>query len=492
MIGDRRASRAVASDVMRRVSRCAMDLEAPEDPLERRLASIGQRMRIDEEGQGEKKRSVEANQSEPRDFRKAMSDTVLAEMTAKEHAYQAQTQFMTLRDFKIDRVLGKGGFGVVQLGILIGTKETFAIKLIDLSQNLSTKAANDLQNEVAVLRKVKGKFLVDAYSSFVDNGKLVIIMEYLSGGDFRTLLDEEGRFEEDFAQFYLAELVLGLEELHTSIVHRDLKPENLLLGGDGHLKLSDFGLSELHGKISGSSRSGELEARGTIDYMAPETLTQSKTHTSQPPKSNHSISSNESDSPVNDFVGDSFFSLSPRHSEESRAFFAKKSLEALDWWAFGCLVYEFLVGISPFAASSEKEVRESITRGEIEWPMDGETHLLSAASRDLIERLLDQKPLKRLGVRNIQEVKTHPFFQSIDWSNLRSKDPPFKPAPLEVKRPEAKECQAPNEQSMFDSFQSRFSKLTMSRADLLHQRNQRRVSQIRDEIKFLLQSPRTK
>ena len=438
--------------------------------------------------------------SQPRSFRtkKAVSESAIVDFAVKEHSYQQKTQSMSLRNFVITKTIGKGAYGVVQRGVLATSKEVFALKLINLSQNLSSKAAADLQKEITILRKIKGRFLVDAYFSFVDAGKLVIVMEYLSGGDFRTLLEEHGHFDEEVARFYLAELLLGLEDLHRTIIHRDLKPENLLLGEDGHLKISDFGLSELRRKISGPQEPGTIEARGTIAYMAPELLIYERSRASSvviPQPSALTLTSVDSESPVGsprsgDLVGDHFFDEASQHSNTFDIQDTRYNLKSLDWWAFGCLVYEFLVGMSPFADSTEANVVANIKRGAIEWPMEDDQHLLSKEARNLISGLLDPNPSTRLGSKGVRELKSHPFFRGVNWEKIGDSFSPIHPEPRETQQSEDYPNPSAKERPLYESFNSKFSKLTMSRADLLHQRNQRRVLQIQNSIRGFIKSPR--
>lgn len=438
--------------------------------------------------------------SQPRSIRikKAVSESAIVDFAVKEHFYQQKTQSMSLRNFVITKTIGKGAYGVVQRGVLATSKEVFALKLINLSQNLSSKAAADLQKEVTILRKIKGRFLVDAYFSFVDAGKLVIVMEYLSGGDFRTLLEEHGHFDEEVARFYLAELLLGLEDLHRTIIHRDLKPENLLLGEDGHLKISDFGLSELRRKISGPQEPGTIEARGTIAYMAPELLIYERSRASSiviPQPSALTLTSVDSESPVGsaqsgDLVGDHFFDEASQRSNTLDFQDTRYNLKSLDWWAFGCLVYEFLVGMSPFADSTEANVVANIKKGAIEWPMEDEQHLLSKEARNLIIGLLDPNPSTRLGSKGVRELKSHPFFRGVNWEKIGDCFSPIHPEPRETQQSEDYPNPSAKERPIYESFNSKFSKLTMSRADLLHQRNQRRVLQIQNSIRGSIKSPR--
>jgi p70 ribosomal S6 kinase len=154
---------------------------------------------------------------------------------------------------------------------------------------------------------------VDLAYAFQTGGKLYLILEYLSGGELFMQLEREGIFMEDTASFYLAEITLALEHLHShGIIYRDLKPENILLDNNGHIKLTDFGLC----KESVDETSVTHTFCGTIEYMAPEILT----------RTGHA--------------------------------------KAVDWWSLGALMFDMLTGAPPFTAENRKKTIDKILKGE--------------------------------------------------------------------------------------------------------------------------------
>lgn len=131
------------------------------------------------------------------------------------------------------------------------TQDYYAMKLIKISADADTKFIENILNERDIMNQLHGDLVVNAYYSFVYKNFIIFIMEYMSGGDFANVLDQQ-IFLDEFteARFYAAELVLAIEYLHKlKIVHRDLKPENVLMDKFGHLKLADFGLSTLPQKF---------------------------------------------------------------------------------------------------------------------------------------------------------------------------------------------------------------------------------------------------
>ncbi|KXJ81853.1 hypothetical protein RP20_CCG017672 [Aedes albopictus] len=206
---------------------------------------------------------------------------------------------------------------------------------------------------------------------------LFFVMEYLNGGDLMFHIQQSGRFQEARAKFYAAEIVSGLKFLHRKgIVYRDLKLDNVLLDYDGHVRIADFGMCKLEIYLDRLADS----FCGTPDYMAPEIIK------------------------------------------------GQKYNQAVDWWSFGVLVYEMLVGQSPFSGCDEDELFWSICN-EIPWF----PHFLSKDALKLLQSLLEKDATIRLGCFNTMDedsdIKYHPFFESIDWQKLerRGLEPPFKP-----------------------------------------------------------------
>lgn len=176
-------------------------------------------------------------------------------------------------DFDLLKVLGKGGYGkVFQVKKRTGTDKHKLYAMKVLKKATIARNAKDTAHTKAernILECVKNPFVVDLIYAFQTDGKLYLILEYLSGGELFMQLEREGIFMEDMASFYLAEILLALEHLHSEgIIYRDLKPENILLDANGHIKLTDFGLC----KESIFEGAQTHTFCGTIEYMAPEIL----------------------------------------------------------------------------------------------------------------------------------------------------------------------------------------------------------------------------
>uniref|UniRef100_A0A665V6U2 non-specific serine/threonine protein kinase n=1 Tax=Echeneis naucrates TaxID=173247 RepID=A0A665V6U2_ECHNA len=265
--------------------------------------------------------------------------------------------------FQLLKVLGQGSYGKVFL--------VRKIRGLDRGQLYAMK----------VLKKATLKGKNKNFKSFQTEGKLYLILDFLRGGDLFTRLSKEVMFTEEDVKFYLAELALALDHLHSlGIIYRDLKPENILLDEEGHIKITDFGLS----KESIDHDKRAYSFCGTIEYMAPEVVNR-RGHT-----------------------------------------------QSADWWSFGVLMFEMLTGSLPFQGKDRKETMALILKAKLGMPQ-----FLSPEVQSLLRALFKRNPANRLGAGpdGVEEIKRHRFFASIDWNKLYRKEmrPPFKPT---VGRPE--------------------------------------------------------
>ena len=284
---------------------------------------------------------------------------------------------MYATDFDPLRCLGKGTYGTVLLVKQACTGKLYAQKQFrKASLTVRKQLVEQTKTERSILESInRHPFVVKLYYAFQDHEKLYLILEYAQGGELFEHLRTERMFPEETAAFYMAEMVLALEHLHhtVGVVYRDLKPENCLLDSEGHLLLTDFGLSKE--AVGGECRS----MTGTVEYMAPEVIQMQSYGT------------------------------------------------AVDWWSFGILGFDLLTGSSPFRANNDMKIREKILKAKLVLP-----YFLSPDSKDLLTRLLRKEPKKRLGAcmpKDMQSIKGHRFFRKIQWEKLerREIEPPIKP-----------------------------------------------------------------
>ncbi|XP_039124244.1 probable serine/threonine protein kinase IRE [Dioscorea cayenensis subsp. rotundata] len=314
----------------------------------------------------------------------------------------------SIEDFEIIKPISRGAFGRVFLAKKRITGDFFAIKVLKKADMIRKNAVESTLAERNILISVRNPFVVRFFYSFTCKENLYLVMEYLNGGDLYSLLRNLGCLDEEMARTYIAELVLALEYLHSvNVIHRDLKPDNLLISCDGHIKLTDFGLSKVglinstddlsgpdvsssilagdHEPMPASIRAEKRDQRqkqsaiGTPDYLAPEIL------------------------------------LGMQHGPTA------------DWWSVGIILYELLVGIPPFNAEHPQKIFDNIMNRDIPWPKVPEE--MSYEAHDVIDKLLMENPVQRLGATGAGEVKRHPFFANVNWDMLSRKKATFIPSP---------------------------------------------------------------
>ncbi|XP_069051776.1 serine/threonine-protein kinase N1 isoform X3 [Lepisosteus oculatus] len=285
---------------------------------------------------------------------------------------------LCLQDFRLIAVLGRGHFGKVLLSEYKKTGTMYAIKALKKGDIVARDEVESLMCEKRIFETVntsRHPFLVNLFACFQTPEHVCFVMEYTAGGDLMMHIHSDV-FTETRAVFYAACVVLGLQFLHDhKIVYRDLKLDNLLLDTEGYVKIADFGLCK-EGMGYGDRTSTFC---GTPEFLAPEVLTDTS------------------------------------------------YTRAVDWWGLGVLVYEMLVGESPFPGDDEEEVFDSIVNDEVRYP-----RFLSTEAIGIMRRLLRRNPERRLGSteRDADDVKKQPFFRGVDWEALlqRQVKPPFVPS----------------------------------------------------------------
>ncbi|KAF9935044.1 Serine/threonine kinase [Linnemannia zychae] len=301
-----------------------------------------------------------------------------------------QPRKVGLEDFNFLAVLGKGNFGKVMLAEDKLTKGLYAIKVLKKEFIIEHDEVASTRSEKRVFQtanKERHPFLVGLHSCFQTETRIYFVMDYVSGGDLMLHIQRE-QFSERQAKFYACQVLLALEYFHkNNIIYRDLKLDNILLALDGHIKIADYGLCK-EDMYYGSTTNTFC---GTPEFMAPEILSE------------------------------------------------QKYGRAVDWWAFGVLIYEMLLGQSPFKGDDEDEIFEAILEDEILYPIN-----MSRDSVSILQKLLTRDPEKRLGSgkTDAEEIKRHPFFKGVNWQDILDKKvpPPFFP-----------KVRGPTDTSNFDS-----------------------------------------
>jgi len=320
---------------------------------------------------------------------------------------------VSIKDFDVLKHISHGAYGAVFLAKKKNTGDYFAIKKLKKDHMVRKKQVEHVMRERNIMAMTNNPFLVKLYYTFQSKGTLYFGMEFCQGGDLASLLKVLGGFETEMIRGYAGEMVLALEYLKSQmIVHRDLKPDNILVASDGHIKLTDFGLSygalvenvlggtlDLYDEMGGRGEAPSEEEMakptavdkgkknverfsevGTPDYLAPEILTG---------------------------IGHSY---------------------PVDYWALGVMMYEFYMGLTPFTGPNLGVIFQRITSCDIEWmdepaiPEDG---------KDFIARLLTIDPEERIGsgANGIANMKSHIFFAGVDFETLLERAPAFVPDP---------------------------------------------------------------
>ena len=298
---------------------------------------------------------------------------------------------ITLHDFHLLYPIGRGGFGRVwkvrlkrqynaktlDIRLQKNKSRIFAMKEMSKAKISLKKSIKSVSNERKFLERFNYNLLCNMYYAFQDEDTLYIIMDYLSGGDLRYMIYKRNSFTEDETKFIAACITLNLNYIHAkNVIHRDLKPENLVFDSAGYLHLTDFGIALEYQR----GNQGVRSTSGTPGYMAPEAIS-NKPH---------------------DF--------------------------SVDYFGLGVIVYELMMGERPYQGNTRKEIRQQMFNIEIALDKDNlpqgwkDENVL-----DFINKLLIRKKTKRLGYKSDKEVRKHPWFNDIIWSQIEnmSMESPF-------------------------------------------------------------------
>ncbi|XP_031752617.1 protein kinase C delta type-like [Xenopus tropicalis] len=288
---------------------------------------------------------------------------------------------LDIESYRFHKDLGRGSFGRVMLATFAPKKQLVAIKIISKKTNKSNY--ENIKKEARLLKMANScPFLCHSYAAFQSEIQAFFVLEYASGGSLYKMISRKGKLPMERVKFYTAEIVIGLQFLHSNgIVHCDLKPDNILVDMDGHIKICDFGLSAEG--LFGEKMICRLS--GTPGYRAPEVLI------------------------MNDYNA------------------------GADWWSFGVIMYEMATGNLPFApsVSALREV-STIKSSKPDYPSHMSQEML-----DLLSKLLEIDQKKRLGVKG--NIREHPFYATIKWKRMEKRrvKTPFRP-----KKPSAGELPA--------------------------------------------------
>lgn len=319
------------------------------------------------------------------------------------------------KDFNIITQVGQGGYGQVFLARKKDTKEICALKVLNKRLLSRTDETRHVLTERDILTNTRSEWLVKLYYAFQDAESVYMAMEFVPGGDFRTLLNNAGCLIPQHARFYIAEMFAAVNSLHElGYTHRDLKPENFLIDARGHIKLTDFGLAA--GTVS-TDRIESMKLR--LNQVKDLEFSQVDRSVSERQRLYKSLRSNDIHY-ANSVVG-------------SPDYMALEVLEGkpydytVDYWSLGCMLFEAILSYTPFSGQSSDETYSNLKRWRqvLRCPRyDDGKPVFSDRTWQLITRLI-ASPNERL--RSFKQVMSQAYFAEVDWDNLRNTVPPFTP-----------------------------------------------------------------
>ncbi|KAF9925875.1 pkb-activating kinase-like protein [Linnemannia zychae] len=280
----------------------------------------------------------------------------------------------TLADYRLGRTLGEGSYSTVVSAVDLNNRRDYAIKVLDKRHIIREKKVKYVNIEKNTLYKLDHPGVVKLYSTFQDSTSLYYVLELCRNGELLTYIKKLGSFDENCTRFYVAQILTAIEYVHSQgVIHRDLKPENILLDDQMYVKLTDFGTAKMLEPSEDGTESDRANSFvGTAEYVSPELLTE------------------------------------------------KAACKSSDLWALGCIIYQLLAGRPPFKGSNEYQTFQKIVRLEYTFPAG-----FPRIAMDLVSRLLVHDPNERLGANNtIDELKKHPFFDGVNWSELWTQPAP--------------------------------------------------------------------
>jgi serine/threonine protein kinase len=266
---------------------------------------------------------------------------------------------LNIRDYELSKTIGIGSHSIIKLAKTQQSNKFYAIKKIKKSDMINLNLVQRLFNEIKALNLAENLY-IEKYQGFaLDTKYIYIITELITGGSLYERLRKEIKFSFPQVLNYSAQIVIMLEAIHLKkIIYRDLRPENLLIDYKGFLRLIDFGFAKV-------TENKTYTVCGIPEYLAPEIL------------------------------------LNIGYGKE------------VDWWAFGCLIYELLVGLSPFYENDPILIFKRIIKGDVKFPPN-----FAPCAKSLIKHCLERDIGKRYGslIRGIGDIKGHRFFAGFDWN----------------------------------------------------------------------------
>ena len=273
----------------------------------------------------------------------------------------------TLENFKIVKIIGRGEYGKIFLVRFNDTNQYYAMKSIQKDFFEEQKENNSLSKNKLIIQNLNFEFLIGCVACFQTEERLYFIMNLAEGENLSEYLLKHKTSDENQVKFFGASIGLTLDYFHKNgIIFRNLRTNDIIIQKDGYIKISDFKISSFF-----NIKKNCLIYKETLEYTPPEELVK------------------------------------------------KNSSKDGDWWILGIIMYELFFGIPPFFSEDDKKIKELIEKSELRFPKDTK---VSKAAKDIIMKLLDKKPEKRLGhSKGFDEIKKHEFFQGVNFNDILNK-----------------------------------------------------------------------
>ncbi|KAJ5110062.1 Serine/threonine-protein kinase sid2 [Penicillium argentinense] len=347
-------------------------------------------------------------------------DPALLKYLGRERAHLRKRRTrLRQHDFQILTQVGQGGYGQVYLAQKKDTREVCALKVMSKKLLFKLDEIRHILTERDILTAAKSEWLVKLLYAFQDDTQIYLAMEYVPGGDFRTLLNNTGVLHNRHARFYIAEMFSCIDALHVlGYIHRDLKPENFLIDSTGHVKLTDFGLAAgmlSPGKIE--SMRVKLEEVGNTPVPFGRPMEQ---RTMAERRQGYRTLREREVNYAKSIVGSPDY-MAPEVLKGEQYDFT------VDYWSLGCMLFEALAGYPPFAGATVDETWQNLKRWQkvLRKPVyEDPNYFLSRRTWDLITKLVAAKETR---FKNIQEIHAHDYFSEVDFNRLREQRAPFVP-----------------------------------------------------------------
>ena len=339
-------------------------------------------------------------------------ETIRKDVLHKEGEFLRLTRKkISIREFESLNIIGRGAFGEVRVCRHKESGDIVAVKKMR-KQDMHTKnQIMHIRTEKEILQVAKSDWVVQLKYSFQDELFLYLVMEFLPGGDFMSLLMKKDILTEDECRYYIAQLILAIESIHKlNCIHRDLKPDNLLINKDGSIKLSDFGLSKMAENELFPISANITNNNNTSDTNINNNNIPSKEDIAKRRK-NRLLAYSTVGTP--DYIAPEVFSQSGYGME-------------VDWWSVGVILFECLVGYPPFFSENPSDTCQRIIKWNKVFDIPADANL-STEANSLIRKLITY-PDQRLGYKGgANEIKQHKFFNNFDWDNIKQIKAPFIP-----------------------------------------------------------------